>query len=40
MDPDVRVSGTYREYFLQLRKRLDYLHKAFARLLDEKISPN
>ena len=20
MDPDVRVSGTYREYFLQLRK--------------------
>ena len=27
MDPDVRVSGTYREYFLQLRKRLGYLHK-------------
>ena len=26
-DPDVRVSGTYREYFLQLRKRLGYLHK-------------
>ena len=26
-DPDVRVSGTYREYFLQLRKRLVYLHK-------------
>ena len=25
MDPDVRVSGTYREYFLQLRKRLGYL---------------
>ena len=25
--PDVRVSGTYREYFLQLRKRLGYLHK-------------
>ena len=23
-DPDVRVSGTYREYFLQLRKRLGY----------------
>ena len=27
MDPDVRVSGTKREYFLQLRKRLGYLHK-------------
>ena len=27
MDPDVRVSGTYREYFLQLSKRLGYLHK-------------
>ena len=27
MDPDVKVSGTYREYFLQLRKRLEYLHK-------------
>ena len=27
MDPDVKVSGTYREYFLQLRERLEYLHK-------------
>ena len=27
IDPVVRVSGTYREYFLQLRKRLAYLHK-------------
>ena len=26
-DPDVRVSGTHREYLLQLRKRLDYLCK-------------
>ena len=26
-DPDVKVSGTYREYILQLRKRLGYLHK-------------
>ena len=26
-DPDVKVSGKYREYFLQLRKRLEYLHK-------------
>ena len=27
MDLDVKVSGTYREYLLQLRKRLGYLHK-------------
>ena len=27
MDPDVKVSGTYREYLLQFRKRLEYLHK-------------
>ena len=26
-DPDVKVSGTHREYLLQLRKRLEYLHK-------------
>ena len=26
-DPDVRVSETHREYLLQLRKRLEYLHK-------------
>ena len=26
-DPDVKVSGTYKEYFLQLSKRLEYLHK-------------
>ena len=26
-DPGVRVSGTHREYLLQLRKRLKYLHK-------------
>ena len=26
MDPDMRVSGTHREYMLQLRKRLEYLH--------------
>ena len=26
-DPDVKVSGTYKGYFLQLRKRLGYLHK-------------
>ena len=27
MDPDVRVSGTHREYLLHLGKRLEYLHK-------------
>ena len=27
MDPDIKVSGTYREYFIQLDKRLEYLHK-------------
>ena len=27
MDPDMRVSGTHGEYLLQLRKRLEYLHK-------------
>ena len=26
-DPDIKVSGTYREYFIQLSKRLEYLHK-------------
>ena len=27
MDPDVKVSGTCKEYFTQLGKRLEYLHK-------------
>ena len=27
MDPDIKVSGTYRECFIQLGKRLEYLHK-------------
>ena len=26
-DPDIKVSGTYREYFAQLGKRLEYLHR-------------
>ena len=39
-DPDVRVSGTYREYFLQLRKKIRLLTQAFARRLDEEISPD
>ena len=27
MDPDIKVLGTYREYYIQLGKRLEYLHK-------------
>ena len=27
MDQDIKVSGTYREYFTQVGKRLEYLHK-------------
>ena len=27
MDPDIKVSGTYKGYFTQLGKRLEYLHK-------------
>ena len=26
-DPDVKISGTYREYYMFLGKRLQYLHK-------------
>ena len=26
-DPDMKISGMHKEYFLQLRKRLEYLHK-------------
>ena len=40
MDPDIKVSGTYREYFLQLGKRLEYLPQTFARFLVETISSN
>ena len=27
MDPDIKVLGTYREFFTLLGKRLEYLHK-------------
>ena len=27
MDPDKKVLGTYGEYYIQLGKRLEYLHK-------------
>ena len=26
-DPDINISGTYKEYYIQLGKRLQYLHK-------------
>ena len=26
-DPDIKISGTYKEYYMQLGKRLQYLHK-------------
>ena len=26
-DPDIKIAGTYREYYMQLGKRLQYLHK-------------
>ena len=38
MDPDMKVSGTYREYFLQLRKRLDYLHKLLQDFLMKRLA--
>ena len=39
-DPDVKVLETYKEYFLQLSKRLEYLHKLLQDFLDEKTSFN
>ena len=39
-DPDVKMSGTHKEYFLQLRKRLRVFTPTFARLSDERISTN
>ena len=26
-DPDIKIAGTYKEYYTQLSKRLQYLHK-------------
>ena len=26
-DPEIKISGTYKEYYMQLGKRLQYLHK-------------
>ena len=30
-DPDIRIAGTYKEYYNQLSKRLQYLHKVLHR---------
>ena len=35
-DPDVKVSGTYREYFFQLSKRARIFAQTSARFSDEK----
>ena len=37
-DPDVKVSGTHKEYFLQLRKTLEYLHKLLQDFQMKKIA--
>ena len=40
MDPDVKASGTHREYFLQLKEKIRVFTQAFARFSDDKISIN
>ena len=37
-DPDIRVLGTHREYLLQLRKRLEYLHKLLQDFLMKRLA--
>ena len=39
-NPDVKVSGMYKEYFLKLKKKIRIFAQTFTRLLDEKISFN
>ena len=38
MDPDVKVSGTYKDYFLQFRKRLGYLYKLLQDFLMKRLA--
>ena len=40
MDPYIKVLGTYREWFIQLGKRLEYLHKLLQDFWMKKISSN
>ena len=35
--PDVKVSGTFREYYVLLNKRLKYLHDILLNLKSEKL---
>ena len=37
-DPDIKVSGTYREYCTQLGKRLEYLHKLLHDFLMKRLA--
>ena len=37
-DPDVKVSRTYKEYFFQLSKRLEYLHKCLQDFLMKRLA--
>ena len=39
MDPDIKVSGTYREYFTLLGKRLEYLHKLLQDFQLKRLAP-
>ena len=40
MDPDIKVSGTYKVYFAQLGKGLEYLHRLLLDFQMIKISPD
>ena len=39
-DPDVKVSGTYREYFLPIKQKARIFAQTSARFSDEKTSSN
>ena len=38
MDPDIKVARTYREYFTQLGKRFEYLHKLLQDFLMKRLA--
>ena len=37
-DPDVKIVGTYKEYYNQLSKRLQYLHKLLQEVRTKRIA--
>ena len=37
-DRDIKIEGTYKEYYMQLGKRLQYLHKLITRCKNLKVS--